>query len=158
MVPQSHAFYIGTSGYTADLYFERNGRRFVVEVKSEEGFNDFEEKSQCLREYLKSTVFEFIHISNESIAEHEIYALNWLLIARTLVTSELVVTEQAEDAVLDRLYGSSLALGDLIDMQDRIGSANIEVALFRLANIGKVMLDLEHERLNANTTVALCQP
>ncbi len=157
MVPQSHAFYIGTSGYTADLYFEKNGRRYIAEVKSEKDFEKFEEKSYCLREFLRPTVFSFIHITNESIAEREVFARNWLRIVQTLVTSTHVRTERAAEIVMDRLHEKPLQLGDIIDMSHRVDECQMEIALYRLAHRGKIQLDLEHERLNADTAVSLCR-
>lgn len=157
LVPQSHRFYIGTSMYTSDLYYEKAGRHYIVEVKSEAGFEGFAERSEWIKEFLQPTPFEFIHISNESIAEQETFARNWLLIARTLVTSKTVMTERASEIVLDKLYDSPKSVGDIIDLTGRVENCQLEIALFRLASIGKVRLELEHERINADTEVTLCQ-
>lgn len=157
MVPQSHLFYIGNRRYTPDLYFEREGRRYIVEVKSEEGFKEFEEKSYYITEYLRPTNFKFIHITNESIAERETFARNWLRIVQTLVTSNYINTERACELIVDRLHEKSLEVGDIVDMVHRVEESQLEVALYRLAHNGKVKLDLENERLNAATKVELCQ-
>lgn len=157
MVPQPYRFYIGTKRYTPDLYFERNGRRFIVEVKSEKDFENFKERSYCLRDYLKPTVFEFIHITNESIAEREVFARNWLRIVHTLVTSTHINTERAAEIVMDRLHENPRQLGDIIDISHRIDECQMEVALFRLAHRGKVKLELENERLCVDTGVSLCR-
>ena len=157
MVPQSHVFYIGTNRYTPDLYFERNGRRFIAEVKSEKGFEKFQEKSYCLTEYLKPTIYEFIHIHNESIQEREVFARNWLRIVGTLVTSTYVNTDRAAEIVLDLLHQKPRQVGDIIDLEHRIDECQMEIALYRLAHRGKVNIELESERLSADTGVTLCQ-
>ena len=157
LVPQSHRFYIGTSLYTSDLYCEKNGRRYIVEIKSEAGFAEFAEKSSWIREFLQPTPFEFVHVTNESIGERETFARNWLYISRTLVTSTTVVTERATEIVLDKLYESPQAIGDIMDLSGRVENCQLEIALFRLASIGKVLLDLDHSRINADTHVMLCR-
>ena len=157
-VPQSHRFYLGTKMYTSDIYYKKKGRRVIAELKSEKDFKDFEETSMHIREFLKPTLYEFEHITNESVMEREIFARNWLTISRTLVTSTDINTVAATEDVLDRLHAAeSVAVGDIIDMASRVENCQAEIALFRLANLGKVHLALEHEVLNADTEVTLCQ-
>ena len=156
-VPQSHRFYLGTEGYTSDIYYKKRGRRIIAELKNEKDFIDFEEKSFLIREFLKSTLYEFKHITNESIRERETFARNWLTISRTLITSTDINTVTATEEVLDRLSAaSSVAVGDIIDMQSRVENCQLEIALFRLANIGKIHLSLDHAVLSADTEVRLC--
>lgn len=156
-VPQSHRFYLGTKRYTSDIYYKKRGRRIIAELKSEKGFEDFEETSSHIREFLKSTLYEFKHITNESVRERETFARNWLTISRTLVTSKDINTVNATEIVLDRLRAEpSVAVGDIIDMQSRIENCQMEIALFRLANKGKVHLSLDHAVLSADTEVRLC--
>lgn len=156
-VPQSHRFYLGTERYTSDIYYKKRGRRIIAELKNEKDFIDFEEKSSLIREFLKSTLYEFKHITNESIRERETFARNWLTISRTLITSTDINTVTATEEVLDRLSAaSSVAVGDIIDMQSRVENCQLEIALFRLANIGKVHLSLDHSILSADTEVRLC--
>lgn len=157
LVPQSHRFYLGTRMYTADIYYRKAGRRIIAELKPEAEFEEFEEISFHIREFLKPTLYEFKHITNESVFEREIFALNWLTISRTLVTSTDINTVVAEEDVLDRLTGSpSLAVGDIIEMNNRILGCRTEIALFRLANRGKVQMALEHAVMTADTEVTLC--
>ena len=156
-VPQSHRFHIGTRRYTSDIYYKKHGRRIIAELKSEKDFESFEETSSHIREFLKSTLYEFKHITNESVREREIFARNWLTISRTLVTSKDINTVNATEIVLDQLSAeSSVAVGDIIDMQSRVENCQLEIALFRLANIGKVHLSLDHAVLSADTEVRLC--
>ena len=89
--------------------------------------------------------------------ERETFARNWLTISRTLVTSKDINTVNATEIVLDRLRAEpSVAVGDIIDMQSRIENCQMEIALFRLANKGKVHLSLDHAVLSADTEVRLC--
>ncbi len=157
MVPQPYKFMLGTKRYTPDLYYEKKGKRLIVEIKSEESFKKFKQTSNGIREFLKNTPYEFVHVTNESIAEREVFARNWLIIAHTLVTSTYVDTTKASENILDRLRASPLQVGDIIDIHHRVDEAQSEIALFRLANLGMVELDLECQRLSANTGVRICQ-
>ncbi len=157
LVPQPYLFYMGTKTYQPDLFYMRNGQRFIVEVKSEAGFEGFTERSELITEFLKPTIYEFQHITNESIADREVFARNWLIIVHTLVTATNIETLHTEVNVLDRLYGNDLQVGDIVDCAHRIDSSLNEIALYRLAHTGKVELDLEHERLNSETGVRLCR-
>lgn len=94
---------------------------------------------------------------NEDILEHQALAENWLYIARLLCNADTVDSERAELKLLELLYDSPKALGEIIDYGDRAGTCEDEVAIYRLAKRGKVDLELAFEAINNETRVSLCQ-
>jgi len=64
---------------------------------------------------------------------------------------------RAAEIVLDLLHQKPRQVGDIIDLKHRIEECQMEIALYRLAHRGKVNIELESERLSADTGVTLCQ-
>lgn len=99
---------------------------------------------------------EFRVISNESVLEREIEALNWIEIVHTLYTARELDTQAVEQDIYTRLGVQAfipLALGELVEATNRERTYYHEVAVFRLMHRGLLTADIKDAYLDWDTAV-----
>lgn len=153
-VPQPTKLIRAGKRYTPDCYYCEDGIDIYVEIKPEARMEEFDESFWS--SYFQFKGAQFRLISNESIFAQETLALNWLGITKTLLDHQHLDTQSLEYDLLDRLVVSpSMTLEHIVNSGDRNASLVFEVALFRLAHLGHVMIQCDRAPLNWNTKVVL---
>lgn len=152
-VPQPFILLLKGKRYIPDVYVERTDRIEVVELKPRGEFE--ENKRAALTRYFGLKQMTFCVVANETILSRAQEARNWLSIVSCLYRARQLATDTLED----QLYSSLLlrrqgVLSDWVDKGDRAHSALQEIALFRLAHRGLIVLDLAHAPLDYTTKVS----
>ena len=153
-VPQPFRLRVGKRRYIPDCFFEREGKKYVVELKPEGA--DFDHIAEPVKMFFKTKNIDYSVISNESIYEQSIFAENWLYIVRTLNTSKTIDTDREECSLMDELCQGPLTIGQALSLGDRLETSQREIAIYKLAWRGQVELDLRNESLSADTEIKLC--
>lgn len=153
-VPQPFMLRVGKRRYVPDCFYERKGKKYVIELKPKG--TDFDHIAEPVKKFLKSKNITYSVVSNESVYEQSILAENWLYIVRTLNTSETVDTDLAENELRDELYDGPLTIEQILSLGDRLDSSTREVAMFRMAWRGQIEMDLCETSISADTEVKLC--
>lgn len=154
VVPQPFKFFVGNRRYIPDCYFRENGRPVVVELKPKG--TEFDHISIPVSQFLSKKGIEFRMVWNEDIEKHQQLAENWLYMARTLWNARDIETDVAEAAVLERLLDGEDRFGDFVYYGDRINTCETEIAIFRLAYLHKLKMDLNESILSNDTEILLC--
>lgn len=151
-VPQPYLLYVSGQKYTPDCYVMANGNITVIELKPR---GEFEDRLRTpLESYFRIKGIKFEVLSNESVLERELEALNWLTIVRVLNSAINIITDTAEYEVISTLQKfEKCTLSDIVDAGDREESYPNEVALFRLLHRGILKSDLDENVLSYNTEV-----
>ncbi|MBL1319699.1 MAG: hypothetical protein COA63_001380 [Methylophaga sp.] len=146
----------GKRRYVPDCYYVKSGKRYVVELKPSGDFN--EELKVPLELFFDYHNIKFEVISNESILENEMIALNWLHIIRTLISAVLENTETEEIGLWEEfLLEQKKTIGDIISIGNRINGRAREISLFRLVHRGKLKIDFNDREIGLDTEVSLCK-
>ena len=154
-VPQPYQFQIGKNRYTPDCYYTYLGKRYVIEIKPQGKFRD--DLRIPLEQYLATERMVFKVISNEEIMEHETKALSWLKILKVMMSSADVNTKKEEIYICQNLFDTrETEFGNLLFLGDRRGKYKHELAIFRLAHKGLIILDVNNDSLSYSTKVSLC--
>ncbi len=154
-VPQPFLLRIFGEHYTPDCYFNRNGEHFVVELKPKGEFPDA--KRIPLEQFFAIHGMTFEVLSNESVLEQLIKALNWIEIVRNLYSARMIDTNQEEVKVLQQLEARGrCTLGEFVDPGDRERTYLDEIALMRLLHRGLVVADLDDQVLDYSTRFYSC--
>lgn len=154
-VPQPFLLRVRGKTYTPDFFVLSEGsRRRVIELKPRGEMTD--EKRIPLINYFAQHQIDFVVISNESVFEREIEAMNWLEIVRYIYRASSLNTSDAELIILDRLSNlECCAFGDLVDKGDRGATYKLEIALFRLLHRGILHADLVETQFGFDTEIYL---
>lgn len=152
-VPQPFRLRLGKTSYTPDVYFVRGGQQVVREIKSAKQIDAWSSKYlKCLKEFFSFHEMMFDVVTNDTILEQERLALHYLPIIQTVSQGRMIDTRNQERLVVEQLeVESPLPLHHFIDPTDREGSANTELALFRLLLRGKIQADLSFAPLDYRT-------
>lgn len=154
--PQPLSLLIKGRRYVPDCYYVKSGKRYVVELKPLGEFN--EELQIPLESFFDYHNIKFEVISNESILENEVLALNWLHIIRTLISAGLEDTEAEEIRLWEEfLLENHKTIGDIISIGNRINGRAREISLFRLIHRGKLKIDFSDREIRLDTEVFLCK-
>ncbi|MBT8141798.1 MAG: hypothetical protein KJO88_05495 [Gammaproteobacteria bacterium] len=155
LVPQPFKLRHERRVYIPDCFYIEGEQRYVIELKPQGKFK--KELRIALEEYFKVEGMEFKVIANEAIMEQEILALNWLHIIRTLLGAAQDECKTEELKLLDRLSAQGeMEIGDVIYMGDRIGQRKSEIAMYRLAHRGKIVLGLSDNMISSKSSIKLC--
>ena len=153
--PQPFSLLIkGRRRYVPDCYFVKSGKRYVVELKPLGQFD--EELKIPLELFFDYNDIKFQVISNESVLEREVFALNWLNIVRTLINAKLEDTEAEEVRLWEKfLMEPQKTIGDIVSIGNRIDGRAREIAMFRLVHRGKLKIDFDNREIGLDTEVSL---
>ena len=151
-VPQPFKLRVGNRTYIPDCYYIKNGQRYIVEIKPRGEFN--QSTVLLVKKKLELENIKFTVITNKSILKQEVLAINWLHIVRSLLATEWMQTSTKQHQLLTSLHHKSQqTISELIDFDsDGIN----EIALFRLAHMGKVKIELHSNLMNPDSRVELC--
>jgi len=153
--PQPYSLQVGKRRYIPDCYYLKSGKRFVVELKPRGEFNNA--LKIPLEDYFNRENINFIVVSNESVLDKEIIALNWLKIIRTLISAQDEDTTVEEYRIWDCfLLNPKQSVGDIISSGNRIYNREKEIALFRLIHKGKLSIHFNDLDLSYQSEVKLC--
>ncbi len=155
-VPQPFRLMIGKRRYKPDCYVLSDNQPIqIIELKPRGEMAN--ELKIPLMHFFSQYKMVFEVISNESVLEREVEAVNWLDIIQTLYRARDLITEEQEQTILGTFYekGNS-SLGDIIDPGDRERTFYDEVALFRLLHRGLLKAELTKTPLDYNTEFDLC--
>ena len=155
-VPQPFKLWIKGEPYIPDIYFVRQGRRYVGELKPEEnGFPD--EKRIPLEAFFNFHRMTFIVITNESVMEREVEAQNWLKVVRHLLDAEYLDTAKAEWDIYEEITRTGQKyLIDYVDPGDRESSEIREAAVYRLLHAGKIETDMTTRFIGFDSELRPC--
>lgn len=153
-VPQPFQLRVGKRRYIPDCFFERKGKKYVIELKPEG--TDFDHIAEPVKKFLKNKNITYSIVTNESVYEQSVLAENWLYIVRTLNTSETVETDIAENELRDELCDGPLSIEQILSLGDRLDSITREVAMYKMAWRGQIEMDLSQAPISADTEVKLC--
>lgn len=154
-VPQPFRLRIGNRPYIPDAYLVRDGERIVVELKPRGEFDSA--KHAALTAFFHHHRWQFSVISNESVLEREIEAMNWLHVVRTLCSASAMTSAAEERGLLQRfLTQDRWEFGALLDHDDRSRCFTQEVALYRLLHRGQLQAQWQHSRLGPETVLQQC--
>ncbi|MBT3015962.1 MAG: hypothetical protein N0C84_22835 [Candidatus Thiodiazotropha taylori] len=152
-VPQPYRLRVQKKRYTPDCHIVSEGEpQRVVELRPGGKMPEHEKLALVAFFQQFRTVFEVI--SNESVLEREMEALNWREIVQILHQARQFTTTDAEQQVLERLTQKGpCSLGDIIDDGDRERTYLLEIALFRLLHRGYLRAELHEAPLDYDTEV-----
>ena len=144
----------GRRRYVPDCYYVKSGKRYVIELKP---LGEFDEELKIpLELFFDYHDIKFEVISNESVLEKEVFALNWLHIVRTLINAKLEDTEAEEVRLWEKfLMEPQKTIGDIVSIGNRIDGRAREIALFRLVHRGKLKIDFDNREIGLDTEVSL---
>ena len=153
--PQPFNIKVKSGKYVPDVHYIKNNESIVAELKPNGKF-DLEKKEFC-EAYFKNQNMEFIVVSNESVYEQQVKALNWLQVIRVILTSTYENTLNQELEIMsDIATGKVEVFSDVIDSGDRFRTMLEEIALYKLIYDHKVVASLDEKIINYNTRVKLC--
>ncbi|MCG7875167.1 MAG: hypothetical protein N0C90_02410 [Candidatus Thiodiazotropha endolucinida] len=152
-VPQPYLLRVQKKRYTPDCHIVSEGQpRRVVELRPNGEMAEHEKLA--LIAFFQQFRTKFEVISNESVLEREMEALNWLEIVEILHQARQFTTTDAEQQVLEKLTQKGpCTLGDIIDDGDRERTYLLEIALFRLLHRGYLHAELRETPLDYDTEV-----
>ncbi|MCG7979574.1 MAG: hypothetical protein N0E58_15770 [Candidatus Thiodiazotropha endolucinida] len=154
-VPQPFCLGYGKKTYIPDIYYERDDKRYVGELKPRAEFD--EALHQALDNFFRPRGINFVVIDNECVYERAIAAQNWLTVVRWLLTYPDIDTEQARLSVLQQvLEAGELAYGQIVDLGDRTSSLAQECAVHQLLHAGELTTDFEEQFFGLNTVLRPC--
>ena len=155
-VPQPFRFLIGRQQYIPDCYCVYNGRRTVLEIKA--GGKLKAKLYDPIKFYLKANNIDFKVIDNKEILGQEIFCQNWLYVIRTLIGVTDIDTKGTETRIYKSfLHQPKQIYGDYVNIFNRLGKSEDEIALLRLVHHGKLGLSMVDKSLDLDTEVTLCQ-
>jgi hypothetical protein len=151
-VPQPYLLRISNRRYKPDCYVMSKGKATVIELKPR---GEFEDRLRIpLESFFKLKGMKFEVLSNESVLDRELEALNWLTIVRVMNGAINILTDAAEYEVISILQKlEKCTLSDIVDTGDREDSYLNEIALFRLLHRGILKSDLDEKVLSYDTEV-----
>ena len=153
--PQPYNIKVKSGNYVPDVHYIKNNESIVAELKPKGKF-DLEKKEFC-EAYFKNQNMKFIVVSNESVYEQQVKALNWLQVIRVILTSTYENTLNQELEILSNIAtGKVEVFSDVIDSGDRFGTMLEEIALYKLIYDHKVVASLDEVIINYSTKVKLC--
>ncbi|MEE8058418.1 MAG: hypothetical protein V3T17_11375 [Pseudomonadales bacterium] len=154
-VPQPFSLSISGKMYIPDCYVVQSGKRRVIELKPRGEFDDALHEPLAAYFSLQGMVFEVV--PNEWALNRSMEAENWLQIISVLHTGQALDTDVDESQILIQFQRQpTLALGEILDPGDRLGSLSNEVALFRLLHRGVITSNLSDAPLDYSTEFKLC--
>jgi hypothetical protein len=155
-VPQPFLYRIHGRYYTPDCYVVRNGQTLVIEIKPHGEFSDG--KRIPMMQHCRLFNMDFQVISNESIRERELEALNWIEIAHTLYANTYLETIECELRLLDLINQDQhgILLGDIVDPGHREKTFLDEIGVLRLLHKGKVSADMTQRPFDFDTVLQSC--
>ncbi|MFT3930976.1 MAG: hypothetical protein QM709_11855 [Spongiibacteraceae bacterium] len=154
-IPQPFKLRVCGRIYIPDAYVVRGGERIVIELKPRGEFDPALQRQ--LEAFFQFHRMRFEVVSNESVLEREIEALNWLHIVRTLCAATELMTDPVEHDLWRRfLTEHSIAFSDLLDPNNRRDDFTDEVALYRLLHRGQLRPHWHRSRLGFNTVIERC--
>lgn len=153
-VPQPLLFRVGRRPYIPDCFYTKAGKRFLVEIKPRGEFD--ESMRRPLTDFCKLQGVTFSVLSNESLLEQEVKAINWLYIIQVLLLTKEIETSGEEKTIWNKLLADhEKELGDIVLMTGTEKDFRHQVALFRLAHRGVLQFD-DEIGINPATRVCLC--
>jgi hypothetical protein len=156
IIPQPFYLRVGSKPYIPDAYLVRAGQRLVIELKPR---GEFDAALRLpLETFFQFRGMRFDVLSNESVLEREIEALNWLHVVRTLCTAKDLQTDAAECDLWQYFLAQDcrVMLGDILDPGDRLNGFVREVALYRMLHRGQLQPRWQHARLGLDTEIERC--
>lgn len=149
-VPQPYRLRFGRDVYIPDVYYERDGQRFVVELKPE-GKMDEELRVQA-DAFFRSHGITFLVMSNESVYAQSIAAENWLKVVRWLLTYAEVDTQHAQLELIQLLLDrGEITYGEIADLGHRASRLLLECAVHRLLHSGEIQADFDQQFFGMET-------
>lgn len=154
-VPQPFRLRLGRTTYTPDIYYVRDGQRYVGELKPSAEFDEV--MRQAVTDYFRAYGITFVVIDNESVFAHAMAAQNWLSMVRWLLTYPEIDTQQAQLEVLQWLLEEeTITYGEVADLGDRASRLAHECAIHRLLYAGEITADFDQQFFGADTRLRLC--
>jgi hypothetical protein len=154
-VPQPFRLRLGRTSYIPDIYYVRDGQRYVAELKPRAEFD--ETLCQAVSAYFAKRGITFLVIDNEASLVRAMEAQNWLMVVRWILTYRAVDTQQARLVILQRLLADGeIAYGEVADLGSRTTSLIYECAIHRMLHSGELVADFDQQFFGIDTRLSLC--
>jgi hypothetical protein len=154
-VPQPYCLRYGKKTYIPDIYYDREDKRYVGELKPRAEFD--KALHEALKNYFQSHGMTFMVIDNESVYGRAMAAQNWLTVVRWLLTYPDLDTEQARLTVLEQvLEAGELPYGQIANLGDRASSLAKECAVHQLLHAGELTADFDEQFFCLDTVLRPC--
>lgn len=154
-VPQPYRLRFGRKSYIPDIYYVREGQRYVGELKSRAEFD--KALHQALIDFFRTHGITFVVIDNETVYARSMAAQNWLTVVRWLLTYPDLDTRQARLEVLQKvLETGELAYGEIADLGDRASRLSHECAVHQLLHAGELSADFDEQFFGLDTVLRPC--
>lgn len=141
--------------YVPDAHLVLHGERVVRELKPRGELDD--KIRRPLEVFFRFHQMRYEVISNESILEREIEALNWLHVVRALCSATDVRTDAEERDLLGFFLTEEAGeLGDLLDPSNRRANYTLEIAVYRLLHRGHLRARWQDARFGPRTVIERC--
>ena len=151
--PQPCQLLINGKRYIPDIFYIKDHIRYVGEIKPDGKIDT--EKAVLLKQFFLKYAIHFIVITNESIQEKKIEALNWLTIVRHLLNNRNLDTQTAEMAVFDQItVQGGFRMGELVDVGDRESTIYTEAAIYQLLYTGLIKTNLTSRYLDFDSELS----